>query len=120
MHRFECVEHARFCQVVAISKAAVDRLSHKLAAVKGTGRPVDMAEEFRMLTLQVIGEAILSLPPEECDKARSFLVSDCRVWLRDGGGLRTDAWTSWHACGHTEGKPGLILHCERLYPGVVP
>ena len=29
---------------------------------------VDMEEEFRLLTLQVIGEAILSLPPEECDR----------------------------------------------------
>ena len=56
-------------QVVVIAKAAVDRLSGKLTALKGTGRPVDMAEELRMLTLQVIGEAILSLPPEECDKA---------------------------------------------------
>ena len=27
-----------------------------------------MEEEFRLLTLQVIGEAILSLPPEECDR----------------------------------------------------
>ncbi len=57
--------------MVGIAKEAVDRLSAKLAAVKGSGQPVDMAEEFRMLTLQVIGEAILSLPPEECDKARA-------------------------------------------------
>ena len=62
----ECLQRV---QVVVISKAAVDRLSAKLATLKGTGRPVDMAEELRMLTLQVIGEAILSLPPEECDKA---------------------------------------------------
>ena len=67
--------------MVVISKAAVDRLSRKLAALKGTGRPVDMAEELRMLTLQVIGEAILSLPPEECDKASStFLVSRPAGW----------------------------------------
>jgi len=57
--------------VVGIAKEAVDRLSAKLAGVKGSGQPVDMAEEFRMLTLQVIGEAILSLPPEECDQARA-------------------------------------------------
>ena len=59
--------------MVRIAKEAVDRLSAKLAGVKGSGRPVDMAEEFRMLTLQVIGEAILSLPPEECDKARALV-----------------------------------------------
>jgi hypothetical protein len=32
-----------------------------------------MEEEFRLLTLQVIGEAILSLPPEECDRVSSQL-----------------------------------------------
>ena len=57
--------------MVGIAKEAVDRLSAKLAGIKGSGQPVDMAEEFRMLTLQVIGEAILSLPPEECDQARA-------------------------------------------------
>jgi cytochrome P450 len=68
----------RVAQVVVISKAAVDRLSSKLTALKGTGRPVDMAEELRMLTLQVIGEAILSLPPEECDKAST---SSCEALI---------------------------------------
>ena len=29
---------------------------------------VDMEEEFRLLTLQIIGEAVLSLPPDECDR----------------------------------------------------
>ena len=29
---------------------------------------VDMEEEFRLLTLQIIGEAVLSLPPGECDR----------------------------------------------------
>ena len=27
-----------------------------------------MEEEFRLLTLQVIGDAVLSLPPAECDR----------------------------------------------------
>ena len=30
-----------------------------------------MEEEFRKLTLQIIGEAFLSLPPEECDRVSS-------------------------------------------------
>ena len=47
---------------------AAGRLSVKLEAARGRGRPVDMEEEFRLLTLQVIGEAVLSLPPEECDR----------------------------------------------------
>ncbi len=29
-----------------------------------------MEEEFRLLTLQVIGEAILGLQPAECDQVR--------------------------------------------------
>ena len=49
---------------------AAGRLSAKLGAACGSGRPVDMEEEFRLLTLQVIGEAVLSLPPEECDQVR--------------------------------------------------
>ena len=55
-------------QVVIISKVAVDRLCAKLEQWRDTGQAVDMYEEFRLLTLQVIGKAILSLPPEECDK----------------------------------------------------
>ena len=37
----------------------------KLEKIRGTGREIELAEEFRLLTLQVIGEAILSLSPEE-------------------------------------------------------
>lgn len=56
---------------MTIAKDAVDRLTAKLQAYKGTGRAVDMNEELRLLTLQVIGEAILSLPPDECDRVRT-------------------------------------------------
>ena len=45
----------------------------KLEAAKRSGEPVDMEEEFRLLTLQVIGEAVLSLPPEECDRVSPAL-----------------------------------------------
>jgi hypothetical protein len=41
-----------------------------LSPCRGTGEVVHLEEEFRLLTLQVIGEAILSLPPEECDRVR--------------------------------------------------
>ena len=51
-----------------IATLAVDRLSGKLREAAGSGRAVDMEEEFRLLTLQVIGEAILGLHPEECDR----------------------------------------------------
>ena len=47
--------------VVDIATRAVDRLCVKLEKIRGTGREIELAEEFRLLTLQVIGEAILSL-----------------------------------------------------------
>ena len=53
---------------IGIGKRAADRISVKLEAAKRLGQAVDMEEEFRLLTLQVIGEAVLSLPPEECDR----------------------------------------------------
>ena len=46
--------------VIAITHRAVDRLSAKLAQHAGSGKPVDIEDEFRLLTLQIIGEAVLS------------------------------------------------------------
>ncbi|KAL4435224.1 hypothetical protein ABPG77_001906 [Micractinium sp. CCAP 211/92] len=54
--------------IIPIAKTAVDRLCKQLEAYRNTGNPVDLEEEFRLLTLQIIGEAILSLPPDECDR----------------------------------------------------
>lgn len=54
--------------IIGIAKNATDRLSVKLEKYRGTNQFVNVEEEFRLLTLQVIGEAILSLPPEECDR----------------------------------------------------
>jgi len=66
--------------VPGIAVRAAERLCAKLrgiveaaaaAAAAGGAKAappvVDLEEEFRLLTLQVIGEAILSLPPDECD-----------------------------------------------------
>ena len=57
-------------EIIDIAKRATDRLSEKLEGYRGKGIPVEMSEEFRHTTLQVIGEAILSLSPEECDRVR--------------------------------------------------
>jgi len=54
--------------ILPIAKRATDRFCDKFERFRGTGEPVDVEEEFRLLTLQVIGEAILSLAPEECDR----------------------------------------------------
>ena len=61
--------------VPGIAVRAAERLCVKLRGVleKAAARDaqlapvVDMEDEFRLLTLQVIGEAVLSLPPDECD-----------------------------------------------------
>ncbi len=53
--------------ILPIAKKAADRLAVKLKEVKSAKVAVDIEEEFRLLTLQVIGEAILSLGPDECD-----------------------------------------------------
>lgn len=53
-------------EVIGMARSAVDRLCAKLETLRG--EVVNMDDEFRLLTLQVIGEAVLSLPPEECDK----------------------------------------------------
>lgn len=54
-------------QIPSITIRAVERLKLKLDKFKGSGSTIEMAEEFRHLTLQVIAEAILSLPPGESD-----------------------------------------------------
>lgn len=51
--------------VPRLAKESVDRLIVKLDKIRGTGEKIDLAEEFRHLTLQVIAEAILSIDPEE-------------------------------------------------------
>lgn len=65
---------------------AVDRIQKKLDAVKSTGGSVDLNEEYRHMTLQVIGESALSLSAEESDRIFPALylpiVHECnkRVW----------------------------------------
>ena len=54
-------------EIIAIANRAVERLCVKLDDA-ARGASVDMENEFRRLTLQVIGEAILSLQPEQSDE----------------------------------------------------
>lgn len=65
--------------VIGIGKRAADRLSQKLEAHRASGQVIDMEEEFRLLTLQVIGEAMLSLPPEECDEVLFLVKLSCQA-----------------------------------------
>lgn len=40
-------------ETAGVAKRAVDRLSLRLEEKRGTGEPVELAEEFRVMTLQV-------------------------------------------------------------------
>lgn len=57
--------------IIPIAKSAVDRLSAKLEGARGRGVAVDLEQEFRLLTLQVIGDAVLSMEPDECNRVGS-------------------------------------------------
>ncbi len=65
--RVEILEEA-----AVVAKEAVLRLADKLQSLidAAGGQPVEVeiGEEFRLLTLQVIGQTVLSLKPEESDK----------------------------------------------------
>eukprot|EP00040_Diaphanoeca_grandis_P039895 m.260514 g.260514 ORF g.260514 m.260514 type:complete len:520 (-) comp40030_c0_seq1:106-1665(-) len=69
-----------------VAKRAVDRLSIKLEKIRGTGKSVEICEEFRVMTLQVIGELILSLSPEEAERVFPDLYlpivteANIRIW----------------------------------------
>eukprot|EP00043_Microstomoeca_roanoka_P004935 m.52670 g.52670 ORF g.52670 m.52670 type:complete len:548 (+) comp12727_c0_seq1:16-1659(+) len=52
-------------ETAPVARRAADRLSMKLQEHVENGKPIELAEEFRVLTLQVIGELILTLSPEE-------------------------------------------------------
>lgn len=73
-------------QIPQMAYDAVERLSLKLDQHVKSGKPIEMAEEFRSLTLGVIAEVLLSLSPEESDQtfAKMYLPimeeSNKRVW----------------------------------------
>jgi hypothetical protein len=64
----------------------------KLERVRGTGKPIEIAEEFRMLTLQVIGEAILSLSPEESDRVFPHLYLPI---MEEGNRCSLEPWRAY-------------------------
>ena len=87
---------------IGVAKRAADRISVKLEAAKRSGKAIDMEEEFRLLTLQVIGEAVLSLPPEECDRASAPLLALVRAVCDDPFTrvlLLCSLYCFWHFAG---------------------
>ena len=59
--------------IVGIAQRAADRFVAKFERYEGTGEPINLAEEMRHLTLQVIGEASLSLSADESDSTFPYL-----------------------------------------------
>lgn len=81
--------------VAEVSIRAVDRLSRVLEAHARSGEAVDLGAHFRRLTLQVIAEATLQMPPHESDEVLPRLYeplveeANKRVWLPFRGWLPT-------------------------------
>ena len=77
---------------------AYQRLTNKLDKIKAAGSTVEMAEEFRHLTLQVIAEAILSIPPEESDQTFAHMYlpiveeGNKRTWSPERAFLPNESW----------------------------
>jgi beta-ring hydroxylase len=77
---------------------AVERLCVKLDKAKADGATIEMAEEFRHMTLQVIAATILSISPEESDKTFAHMYlpivteGNLRTWNPERMYLPTPAW----------------------------
>ena len=72
-------------EVPGMALRAVQRLCVKLDKAKADGTTLEMAEEFRHLTLQVIAEVILSLDPKESDDTFAHMY----LPIVEEGNLRT-------------------------------
>lgn len=81
-----------------MSLQAVQRLCVKLDAVKASGKTIEMAEEFRTMTLQVIAGTVLSLPPGESDSTFAHMYlpivteGNLRTWNPERMYLPTPSW----------------------------
>lgn len=64
----------------------------KLEAARESGQPFEIAAAFRRLTLQVIGEAILSLSPEESDRVFPHLYLPI---MEEGNRRSLEPWRSY-------------------------
>ncbi len=84
--------------IPAMAWRAVGRLCKKLDKVKAENGVIEMAEEFRHLTLQVIAEAVLSLSPEESDNTFAHMYlpivmeGNLRTWDPTRMYIPTPAW----------------------------
>ncbi|KAJ1436454.1 cytochrome P450 [Ochromonadaceae sp. CCMP2298] len=85
-------------EIPGMALKAVKRLCVKLDKAKADGTEVEMAAEFRHLTLQVIAETILSLSPEESDQTFAHMYlpiveeGNLRTWNPERMYIPTPSW----------------------------
>lgn len=99
--RMLLANHLKFgilTDIPAMALKAVQRLSIKLDNAKASGATIEMAEEFRTMTLQVIAATVLSLPPEESDSTFAHMYlpivteGNLRTWSPERMYLPTPSW----------------------------
>lgn len=85
-------------EIPPLAIRAVERLREKLDKARDGGEVIEMAEEFRHLTLQVIAEAVLSISSKESDEtfAKMYLPivqeGNLRTWAPHRMYLPTPSW----------------------------
>jgi cytochrome P450 len=90
--------------VVGLSIAAAQRVAATLRKAMESDTAFDLAEEFRHMTLQVIGEAVLSMTPEECDATLPALYlpiveeANVRAWFAIRAWLPLPATFHYNRC----------------------
>lgn len=94
-------------EAATIALEATERLVVKLERLVASGKGqtiVEMGEEFRLLTLQVIGQAVLSLSPEESDRVFPQLYlpiveeANARTWYPWRAFIPTSSWRAYYRC----------------------
>jgi hypothetical protein len=95
-------------EIVPIARNATQRLIKKLELYRGTGRAVDVQKEFHLLTLQVIGEAVLSLAPEQCDRVSAIACMQPASLPRITTTVSLNHHSALYTCHTTTGVPTAV------------
>lgn len=94
--------------VVRVADEAASRLIAELEPIAGRGVPFDFVPAFRRLTLQVIADAVLSLPPDVSDEVFPRLY----IPIVEEANLRT--WMPWRSFIPTRGSVEFRKASEEL------
>ncbi|CAG9467343.1 unnamed protein product [Pedinophyceae sp. YPF-701] len=93
-------------RIVDIAFDSTERLAKKLDPIAKEGGTLDIEQEFRLLTLQVIGKAAMNLPPEECDRVFPELYLPV---MEENNRRVLRPWRSWNPF-----LPDFWLHRSRM------